>query len=256
MGPAVTQTRPCFQWHRVGRMRQDRPAKEGDTHDPPMSCILACLGLPAAAQEADCTNAPDQMTMNQCAYEEWQTADAELNAVYKRAMAMLEGRRTAQLDADVRGGPEALRDAQRAWITFRDKTARPRALPCAAAAPNRWSWSMLPVAGSPGNGSPTFTGMLEDLLGARLSPVSSASLRAKRGAFSRAVTDRQIIDLALAVARQPRRSQNGAQIAAVRPPARQSQVKQVGVTLAIHHRLDDPVQHLHLAQRVLGALAV
>ncbi len=83
--------------------------------------ILACLGLPAAAQDADCTNPPDQMTITQCAYQEWQTADAELNSVYKRAMAKLQ-EQDSQLDAALRGGPEALRDAQRAWITFRDKT--------------------------------------------------------------------------------------------------------------------------------------
>jgi uncharacterized protein YecT (DUF1311 family) len=83
--------------------------------------ILVGLGLPATAQESDCTNPPDQMTITQCAYEEWQTADAELNSVYKRATAILKDQ-DSRLDAAMRGGPEALRDAQRAWITFRDKT--------------------------------------------------------------------------------------------------------------------------------------
>ena len=83
--------------------------------------LLACLAPPVAAQDANCSDPPDQVTMTQCAYQEWQTADAELNSAYKRAMAMLKDQ-DAQMDAALRGGPEALRDAQRAWITFRDKT--------------------------------------------------------------------------------------------------------------------------------------
>lgn len=82
---------------------------------------LACLLLPAGAQAQSCAAAENQMELNQCAYEEWQTADAELNSAYKRVMAMLKDQ-DSQLYADLRGGPEALRDAQRAWITFRDKT--------------------------------------------------------------------------------------------------------------------------------------
>ncbi len=61
------------------------------------------------------------MELTQCAYQEWQVADAELNAVYQRVTEMLTAQ-DADLSADLRGGPEALRQAQRAWITFRDKT--------------------------------------------------------------------------------------------------------------------------------------
>lgn len=82
---------------------------------------LASLVTPAAAQDPICANPPDQMTMTDCAYQEWKTADAELNSVYKRVMGMLKDQ-DDQLDDAQRGGPEALRDAQRAWITFRDKT--------------------------------------------------------------------------------------------------------------------------------------
>ena len=82
--------------------------------------VLACLTLPAAAQEVDCKNAVTQMDMNQCAYADWEAADAELNAAYKRAMTLLK-----QWDADLpqgeQGGATALKEAQRAWITFRDK---------------------------------------------------------------------------------------------------------------------------------------
>lgn len=82
--------------------------------------LLACLSLPAAAQEIDCTNAVTQQDMNQCAYADWEAADADLNAAYQRAMALLQ-----HWDADLpeaeQGGVVALKAAQRAWITFRDK---------------------------------------------------------------------------------------------------------------------------------------
>lgn len=80
-----------------------------------------CLSLPAAAQTLDCANAQTQIDMNQCAVRDWQIADAELNAAYKRVMAVLKAN-DARLDPIYQGGPVALRDAQRAWITFRDKT--------------------------------------------------------------------------------------------------------------------------------------
>ena len=83
--------------------------------------ILACLTLPAVAQTQSCANAQNQMELTNCAYQEWQVADAELNAVYPRVMAILKAQ-DADLDPIQQGGPEALRDAQRAWITFRDKT--------------------------------------------------------------------------------------------------------------------------------------
>lgn len=82
--------------------------------------VLACLAFPAAAQEVGCENAVTQTEMSQCAYSEWEAADAELNAAYKRAMTLLKG-----WDADLpdreKGGAEALKEAQRAWIIFRDK---------------------------------------------------------------------------------------------------------------------------------------
>ena len=82
--------------------------------------VLACLTLPAAAQEVDCDNAVTQQDMNQCAYADWEAADADLNAAYLRAMALLK-----QWDADLpkgeQGGAAALKEAQRAWIIFRDK---------------------------------------------------------------------------------------------------------------------------------------
>ena len=85
--------------------------------------VFACLTFPAAAQEVDCANAMAQMDLNQCAYEDWEAADAELNDVYKRAMMILQGWDEG-LPEDEKGGAEALKEAQRAWITFRDKACQ------------------------------------------------------------------------------------------------------------------------------------
>lgn len=78
------------------------------------------LAGPASAQEIDCAIAMAQQELNLCAYQDWQDADAELNKAYKQAVAMLK-----DWDADLSEGEpsaaNALRDAQRAWITFRDK---------------------------------------------------------------------------------------------------------------------------------------
>lgn len=80
--------------------------------------FLCATATPALAQ--DCANAVTQMDLNQCAQDEWEVADARLNEAYQQAMALLRDW-DARLPADERGGADALRDAQRAWITFRDK---------------------------------------------------------------------------------------------------------------------------------------
>lgn len=82
--------------------------------------MLACLTLPASAQEVDCANAMAQQELNQCAYDDWQAADADLNTAYQRAMRLLQDW-DADLPNDEKGGAQALKEAQRAWITFRDK---------------------------------------------------------------------------------------------------------------------------------------
>jgi uncharacterized protein YecT (DUF1311 family) len=85
-------------------------------------CIaaLCTIATAATAQEIDCANAMTQIDMNQCAYDDWTAADADLNAAYGEVMGLLN-QWDADLPADEQGGADALRDAQRAWITFRDK---------------------------------------------------------------------------------------------------------------------------------------
>lgn len=86
-----------------------------------LSVLLAATLQPAAAQDKpDCNNAMTQLEMNQCAGIDFQKADAELNAVYKKAMAKMR-ETDSYLSDDLKGAADALRDAQRAWIPFRDK---------------------------------------------------------------------------------------------------------------------------------------
>ncbi|MDH2328408.1 lysozyme inhibitor LprI family protein [Cereibacter sp. SYSU M97828] len=73
--------------------------------------LTLLLPLPLAAQEADCANAVTQAQMTQCAAQELGAADDALNAAFGKAMTRMGG---------VDGGEDALRRAQRAWISFRD----------------------------------------------------------------------------------------------------------------------------------------
>jgi uncharacterized protein YecT (DUF1311 family) len=80
---------------------------------------LCLLSLPATAQDVDCSTAMAQMDLNQCAYQDWEDADARLNAVYKQVVAAY-GRLDADLPPEYGSGVETLRQAQRHWIAFRD----------------------------------------------------------------------------------------------------------------------------------------
>jgi uncharacterized protein YecT (DUF1311 family) len=85
-----------------------------------LAALLLFLATPATAQDVDCANAMSQSDMNACAYQDWEIQDADLNAAYVAAMDLLQ-LWDANLPEDEKGGVKALRDAQRAWITFRDK---------------------------------------------------------------------------------------------------------------------------------------
>ena len=78
--------------------------------------------LDAQAREHNCDAPMAQMDMNFCADLDFQRADAELNRVYRESIA---GERQAdrELDRtyDQRPSNETvLREAQRAWVAFRD----------------------------------------------------------------------------------------------------------------------------------------
>jgi uncharacterized protein YecT (DUF1311 family) len=78
--------------------------------------ILALWAVPALAQKVPCTNPVTQADMNECAALDWEIADAELNAAYAQAIATARDMNAySQVNVE-----ESLREAQRAWVTFRD----------------------------------------------------------------------------------------------------------------------------------------
>ena len=82
---------------------------------------LFAMPYAVAAQQVDCANPQTQIDMTQCASNDYQAADDRLNAAYGVAIDYM-----ASIDADLpaaeQGAKAALRDGQRAWITFRDAT--------------------------------------------------------------------------------------------------------------------------------------
>lgn len=81
-----------------------------------IALFAACLPLSqataqkaAATRKNPCARAKNQNEMNRCAAEQYQKADAELNRVYQQTLA--------KLPADHQ---EKVKEAQRAWIPFRD----------------------------------------------------------------------------------------------------------------------------------------
>lgn len=87
---------------------------------------LACLCLPflagpAFAQQVDCKSPKYQVEMTFCAEQSWIAADEELNVAFRTAREAMRKIDSA-LPAEQKGAETQLRDAQRAWITFRDAT--------------------------------------------------------------------------------------------------------------------------------------
>lgn len=85
-----------------------------------MALIVSILGISAAnAQDIDCANAQVQMELTFCAERDWMIADGDLNEAYKAAQVVMK-----QIDADnpatKNEASTDLRDAQRAWLTYRD----------------------------------------------------------------------------------------------------------------------------------------
>lgn len=88
--------------------------------------ILATLLLfaaPAAEPAIDCDNAMAQSELNACAYQEYERADAALNAQWKLTVAHMK-----KVDADFDrsydtrpGYYDTLLAAQRAWLTYREQ---------------------------------------------------------------------------------------------------------------------------------------
>jgi len=86
------------------------------------AAFALCLAVtaPALAQDIDCDDATTQFEMNICAHQSYLHADEALNQAYAQAMAAAKSRDEYLSDGDV-PAELLLRDAQRAWIAFRDK---------------------------------------------------------------------------------------------------------------------------------------
>ena len=82
-------------------------------------CLAPTPLLAQDAPEVDCANAMSQMEMTACAEQDWNAADEALNAAWAPAMARMRA-----LDEDqpenLKGAADALREAQRAWVGYRD----------------------------------------------------------------------------------------------------------------------------------------
>lgn len=82
--------------------------------------VVISLAFTNGAMAQDCDrNSFVQSSMNACAHLDWQTADKELNRVYKQAKAVAL-RMDEYLEYGQVPAANMLRNAQRAWIPFRD----------------------------------------------------------------------------------------------------------------------------------------
>jgi uncharacterized protein YecT (DUF1311 family) len=91
--------------------------------------LTLALLLSAQDPQWNCADPQAQQEMNYCAAQDFARADAELNAEYRRAVADAQraDREEAgyRVEGDNRPGEEAtLREAQRAWLAFRDAHCR------------------------------------------------------------------------------------------------------------------------------------
>lgn len=110
-----------------------------------LGLMLAAVPSAFAQEKPDCDNAQTQAEMNACAGLAFKAADKRLNALWPEVVANAKAfdAETADLYAE-RGVPssfEALREAQRAWIAFRDRQ-------CEYEAYAAFGGSMQPMLGS------------------------------------------------------------------------------------------------------------
>ena len=82
--------------------------------------LLALLAAPAAAQQIDCAAPKATPEITYCEGLALEAADADLNAAYADAVAGARAFDTGDFPAGPLPAEEQLRDAQRAWIAFRD----------------------------------------------------------------------------------------------------------------------------------------
>lgn len=84
-----------------------------------LSLVFCCAFSSAFSQEVNCEAPYTQHDMNICAYQDYQNEDAQLNEAWGPAMAQMREYDSYVSDAD-KGAAKSLREAQRAWIKYRD----------------------------------------------------------------------------------------------------------------------------------------
>ena len=90
--------------------------------------LLLAVSATTAHAATDCKDPQTNYDLKRCAYEDWQKADAELNVAYNKALA--EARKSYRQMRTVQGyenmpdSEAMLRDAQRAWVSFRDANCK------------------------------------------------------------------------------------------------------------------------------------
>lgn len=85
-----------------------------------MALLASVLGMsPAMAKDINCKNTQVQAEMTACAQRDWQIADADLTEAYRAAQLAMKAIDASTLGVK-RGASVSLRDAERAWITYRD----------------------------------------------------------------------------------------------------------------------------------------
>lgn len=94
---------------------------------------LVVISVTAFAQDKpiDCAKAMSTYEMNYCADRELAKADAQLNEVYRKALAKVAAS-TQPKPYDAKHWEAALRASQRAWVQFRDAD-------CKGLVPMGWS---------------------------------------------------------------------------------------------------------------------
>jgi uncharacterized protein YecT (DUF1311 family) len=81
---------------------------------------VVLFGSAQAQEQPDCSDPQTQTDMTICAGQAFDAADNKLNEAYQQAIAVAK-QMDGYLDADMKGAEEALREAQRAWIPYREK---------------------------------------------------------------------------------------------------------------------------------------
>jgi uncharacterized protein YecT (DUF1311 family) len=87
-----------------------------------MLSVLVAAAVAAAPTQPNCDNAQAQADMNICAAKDFEAANLELNAQWKRTFAFMR-QQDKQDDEPWASGPsysQALLNAQRAWLTYRE----------------------------------------------------------------------------------------------------------------------------------------